>query len=139
MSTIIVPGLKTINILPNTDGISVVGVFDTSSIDLSGINFNPAALTQLLKDLATYLPAILADIVGTFALHSFTMAPHNSNDGAVTMNLALGTSSGFSIVSFIKLIEDLSKALPILIADIQAVFGNVPPVPPVLPPTPPGK
>jgi hypothetical protein len=66
----IIPGLQKVTVTPQTDGsIDVTGNFASGVIHVSGgpLSFNLAALLKLLEDLATDLPALIADVESLFA------------------------------------------------------------------------
>jgi hypothetical protein len=75
-------------------------------------------------------------------LQKVTVTPQTDGSIDVTGNFAAGVlnlSGGplsFSLTALLKLLEDLATDLPVLIADVEAVFASTPSVPTPAPTSP---
>jgi len=77
--------------------------------------------------------------MATPALNKITVTPQADGSLNVTANVTPGaitipTVSTFNLTALLKLIEDLTTDVPVIIADVQAVFGTTPTPTPTLPP-----
>ncbi len=68
-------------------------------------------------------------------LQKITVAPQVDGSIEVTGNFASGVLNvtggplSFSLTALLKLLEDLATDMPVLIADVEAVFASTPAVP----------
>lgn len=79
----------------------------------------------------------LPESVPTLKVTSLSIGPNVAGEFALTVTVCPGTlvldgaPLTFSIPAFIKLLNDLAADLPVLIADLMAVFATAPsPTPP---------
>jgi hypothetical protein len=79
--------------------------------------------------------------MATPALNNVTVIPKTDGTLDVTANVTPGaitipTVSTFNLTALLKLIEDLTTDVPVIIADVQAVFGTTTTPTPAPTPTP---
>src|SRR5208283_3451521 len=142
-------GVRKITVATAADSINVTLNCAMNSMNvIEGTTaFNITALIKLITDLLADLPVIIADFQAVFSstkgataplfipgLRVLTFAPAADNTINISVNFVtgsveFGSLTAFNVTALIKLLTDLSADIPVIIADVTAVFGATPAAP----------